>query len=56
MDEKEYYLFNMFFASIVSMAHCHPGTSRENTQPLSLEECAAKAYSMLEISRVYKNV
>ena len=56
MEEYEIPVWDIYFASIVSMAHCHPGNGRSNghaTAPpkLTLEECAALAVDMIKIRR-----
>lgn len=49
-------VFDVYFASIVSMAHCHPGAGRKGNYDkpapkLSLEECADVALKMLAVRR-----
>ena len=54
MDEE--LVFDVYFASIVSMAHCHPANGRSNghaTAPeaKSVEDCADIALNMIEVRR-----
>lgn len=49
--ESEKHIFDIYFIGIVSMAHCHPGTTREAGLNLSLEQCGDKALEMLRIRR-----
>lgn len=51
LSDGEILVFDMYFAGIVSMAHCHPGTTRDAGLNLSLDECASKALDMLEVRR-----
>jgi hypothetical protein len=49
-------VFDHYFAGIVAMAHCHPGSGKSNgnnwpTPKLTLEECAEKALDMIRIRR-----
>ena len=46
-------VFDIYFAGIVSMAHCHPGSgsTRYGTTPKSLEGCADLALQMITIRR-----
>lgn len=50
-------VFDIFFAGVVSMAHCHPGAGRSNghgiADKLSIEECAQVALQMIEERRKY---
>jgi hypothetical protein len=56
LDESEVLVFDVFFASVTSMAHCHPGNGRSNgyaaaPPKLSVEECADLALEMIEVRR-----
>lgn len=53
MGEQQ--IFDLFFASVASVGHCHPAAGRSNgiavAPKLSLDECADVALEMLEIRR-----
>lgn len=51
LKDDEVIVFDMYFAGIVSMAHCHPGTTRDAALNLSLEACADKAMKMVDLRR-----
>lgn len=51
IHDDEAFVFDAYFAGIVSMAHCHPGTTRDAGLNLSLDACAKKALEMVEIRR-----
>ncbi len=56
MDQSEIMLFDVYFAGVVSMAHCHPGSGRSNgygtaAPRLTLQECADLVIEMLKVRR-----
>lgn len=56
LEESEVVVFDIFFAGIVSMAHCHPANGRSNgyseaPKPKSVEGCADLALEMIEVRR-----
>lgn len=52
LQEGEIIPFDMFFASIVSMAVCHPGNTKlPSEQKMTLNDCAKVAMEMLKVRR-----
>lgn len=56
LEENEVIVFDIFFAGIVSMAHCHPANGRSNgyaeaPPQKSVEECAKIALEMIRVRR-----
>lgn len=57
MDQNEQMVFDVFFAGVVAMAHCHPGSGAHRTgydmpaPKLSIKECADLALEMIEVRR-----
>lgn len=56
LDVDEILVFDIFFAGIVSMAHCHPANGRSNgfaeaPPKKSIEDCADVALEMIEVRR-----
>lgn len=49
MGEQQ--IFDLFFASVTSLAHCHPGNNRDPGNQLTIEQCADVALEMLEVRR-----
>jgi hypothetical protein len=47
----EQQIFDLFFASVTSLAHCHPGNCRNGASPISIEECADIALGMIDVRR-----